>query len=287
MAEQQQQLTVRGETGKFALTIKSEEYQQKFRSMLPDDVPVARFTSVVLRAVQEDPALMNPSTDKNTLFLACQRAAQDGLIPDKREGALVMYGNKVQWQVMIGGFRKILAKHGFDLRTDVVCENDEFDYELGDNPHITHKLPKLGVPRGKVIGAYAIARGPDGRLYRDVMDKEAIDYVRSKAKSGNVWATWYNAMAEKTVGRRLVKKLPLYSEDERLRDTLDHDNDNFDLDTAPKPSTVASAVHAAARSQQPASDDDVIEGDATVVNPEDDGQGGGGAFVDPDDPFAT
>lgn len=285
MAEEQQ-MTVRGETGKFALTIKSEEYQQKFRSMLPDDVPVARFTSVVLRAVQEDPALMNPSTDKNTLFLACQRAAQDGLIPDKREGALVMYGNKVQWQVMIGGFRKILAKHGFDLRTDVVCENDEFDYELGDNPHITHKLPKLGISRGKVIGAYAIARGPDGRLYRDVMDKEAIDFVRSKAKSGNVWGTWYNAMAEKTVGRRLVKKLPLYSEDDRLRDTLDHDNDNFDLDTATKPSTVASQVHAAARGQQaPQPDDNVIEGTATVVEGGDGNQEG--QFVDPDDPFAT
>ena len=266
-----QQLTIREETGKFFDTIKSPAYQQKFKEMLPGDVPVSRFTNVVLRAVQENPDLMKPSTDKASLFLACQRAAQDGLIPDGREGALVMYGTKVQWQVMIGGLRKALARAGFDLRTQTVKENDEFDYQLGDDPHITHKTPKLGQPRGKTIGVYAIARGPDGRIYRDVMDMEAIQYVKSKAKSGNVWNTWFDAMAEKTVGRRLVKSLPLYTEDDKLREMIEQDNEHFDLgqpqasDTAKR---VQEAARTAAAAQRTDPDAEVIEGTATVVEPE-------------------
>src|SRR5687768_9141049 len=245
-----QQVAVRAEGSKFLETIRSESYQQKFRDMLPADVPVGRFTSVVIRAVQEDPNLLKPSTDKTSLFLACQRAAQDGLIPDKREGALVMYGNQVQWQVMIGGLRKILAKHGFDLRADVVYENDTFDYDLGDDPHITHKAPPLGTPRGKMIGVYAIARGPEGRRYRAVMDNAAGDYATPNAKAGAEWTTCYAEMAKRTVGRRLVKSLPLYSEAERLRDAIEADNVHFDLSGGAgrkEPSAAAQAVQQEAR----------------------------------------
>jgi recombination protein RecT len=264
----------REETGKFALAIKSPEYQQKFKSMLPNDVSTERFTAVVLRAVQEDPDLLKQSTDKTSLFLACQRAAQDGLIPDKREGALVMYGNKVQWQPMIGGLRKVLAKHGFDLRAECVYENDTFDYDLGDDPRITHKAPPLGVDRGKIIGAYAIAKHADGRIYREVMGLQQLEDVRgvSRAKNSGPWAGPFKPeMYRKTVGRRLVKQLPLYTDDAQLKSVLESDDAAFDMDTqaaAPRePSEAAKKLQEAARAAgKPAKQVD-------TGNPEDVGAG--------------
>ena len=248
--------TTRTATSQFVDVIRSPDYQSKFAAMLPGDVSIAKFTEVVLRAVQEDPNLLLPSTDKPSLFLACQRAASDGLLPDKREGALVMYGNKVQWQPMIGGLRKRLVEHGFDLRAEVVYENDTFDYDLGDNPGITHKPPAFGAERGKVIGAYAIASHTDGRKYREVMSLQELDDVASisrAGKSGPWHGPFKNEMRKKTVARRLIKSLPI--DDRRLQDIIERDNEQYAVNTAPTPSDAAKRVQNAVRGI------DVIDGE--------------------------
>lgn len=277
------QLTIRESTGKFAEAIRSPEYTSKFQSMLPTDVSVERFTAVVLRAVQENPKLLAPETDKTSLFLSCQRAAQDGLLPDGREGALVMYGNKVQWQPMIGGLRKRLAGAGFDLRTEIVYENDTFDYDLGDEPRITHKPFRAG-DRGKVTDAYAIATNlATGEKYREIMSKAQLDDVAAISKSGNS-GPWKGAfrteMDRKTVGKRLIKSLPI--DDRALQAIIARDNEQFDVARPVKPSATAAAVQAAVRAQ-PA--DEPIEGTFTqVTGTAEDGQPP--ADADADHPFA-
>ena len=143
------------------------------------------FTQVVVRAVQEQPELLN--ADRTSLFLACQTAAQDGLLPDRKDGALVVYNTKVgeqwikkvQWQPMIGGLRKTLANHGFTgLRAELVYENDvkegRFSYEKGDNPKIIHN-PNVFGDRGVIVGAYAIVTDSNtGEVYRDSMSVEEL-----------------------------------------------------------------------------------------------------------------
>lgn len=240
---------------KTAMTCKKA--QTSFAAQLPSDVPVDKFTAVVIRAVQEDPDLLR--ADRTSLFLACQRAAQDGLIPDKREGALVVYNTKindqwvqkVQWQIMIGGIRKRLANNGFDIRAEVVYEADFFDQELGDEPKITHKPPQPGSERGKVTCAYAIATHLEtGRKYREVMSIDQLDKVRSVAKSDRVWKQWDTEMMRKTVARRLAKFLPMTDSDDRLAAMIERDNENFDLEKTTGPSSTAKAVQEAAK--QPA-----------------------------------
>lgn len=238
--------TQREETSKVVTTLTSDVYQQKFKNMLPPDVNLERFTAVVVRAVQENPKLLEPATNKTSLFLACQKAAQDGLLPDKREGALVMYGNEVQWQPMIGGLRKRLAGAGFDLRAEVIHENDDFDYSLGDEPYLHHKPAKLGQPRGKVIGAYAVAtHTASGTKYREVMDVAQLDAVQKVSKGGGPWTGPFKTeMQRKTVGRRLIKSLPI--DDRRLADLLERDNENFDV---ANPEQVRAPTETAARAQ--------------------------------------
>lgn len=266
MAASNQQLTaVEQKHTALVTAVQADDFTAKLRSLLGPTVPVARFQEVVSIATQSNPNLL--LANRESLLTACLQAAKSKLLPDGKQGALVMYGKDVQWQVMIAGLRTILARSGFDLRTEVVYENDEFDYDLGDEPHITHKRPKLGQKRGAMIGVYAIARGPDGRLYRRVMDKEEVDFIKSKAKTGNVWATWYNAMAEKTVGRALVKQLPIYDESEELKEAIETDNATFNLDapSATRAPSAAAAAVAAAAAGKPAPEPAPIDGEFTDV----------------------
>lgn len=219
----------------FRTLLTSDKVQTAFGAVLPKDIDHDKFTAVVVRAIQEDPALLE--ADRKSLMLACQDAAKDGLMPDKREGALVVrstkvnnqYVKKVTWQPMIGGLRKNLARAGFDIRAEVVYEHDTFDQDLGDSPAIIHKRPRLGDPRGEVIGAYAIAtRTATGEKYREVMSYVELEKIRSNAQGDFVWKAHTSEMYRKTVARRLVKFLPITGdEDEILQSMMERDNSNF------------------------------------------------------------
>ena len=163
-------------------TIASKEMQEKIRQALPPSVSLDRFTRTALTALQINPGIADG--DRQSLYNAVVRAAQDGLLPDGREAALVLYnvnkGTKqapqwikaVQYMPMVGGLIKRLAGAGITIDAQTVCDGDQFDYELGDDAKITHKRPKLGTPRGEIIGAYAIARLANGTVMREVMDRQ-------------------------------------------------------------------------------------------------------------------
>ena len=200
---------------------------------LPPGVDPDRFIRVAMNAVQNQPELNNPDIDRQTVFNACLRAAQLGLMPDKREGAIVVVNEKrkvdgrdvwvkvAQFRDMVGGLRKLAADFGFDLIARAVYENDAFEYSYGDEDRVSHVPPKLGQPRGALIGAYAIAtRFVDGRKWRLVMDMEAINKRRAVAQTQAVWDKWTSEQSEKTVARALFKQLPLSDEDAQKAERL-------------------------------------------------------------------
>ncbi len=211
--------------------IASPAMQEKIRAALPENVSVDRFTRVTLTAIQQNPDIT--TKDRTSLYNACVRCAADGLMPDGREAALVSYGSTVQYMPMIGGVIKRLAQAGIVIDAQVVHENDHFEQVLGDDARIEHKAPKLGQLRGKPIGAYAIAKLPNGLVMREVMDHEQIEQVRavSRAKNSGPWAQWWTEMARKTVTRRLAKRLPIL--DPQVRDLVQADDEAFDLDQQP------------------------------------------------------
>lgn len=228
--------------------LESPKMQQSLKQYFDrDDTGQKRFTQVVIRAVQENPDLL--LADRASLFLACQTAAQDGLLPDRKEGALVVYNTKVnntfvkkvQWQPMIGGLRKKLANHGFSLRAEIVYEHDQFLYEMGDEPRIVHK-PEVFGNRGEIRGAYAIAEAQDGAKYRETMTVEELEKVRAASRnaSSGPWATWTTEMYRKTVAKRLFKQLPLISPD--LADLIDRDNEEYEIVGKPGVSSIAKEV---------------------------------------------
>jgi recombination protein RecT len=109
----------------------------QFGAVLPKHIPVERFGRVVLTAVQTNPDLLN--VDRRSMWNACMKAAQDGLLPDGRLGALVVYKDRkrntslAQWLPMIAGIRQKVRNSGEVATWEVhnVHEKDLFDFELG------------------------------------------------------------------------------------------------------------------------------------------------------------
>src|SRR6202030_4175484 len=170
------------------------------------------------------------------------KAATDGLLPDNREGALVIYKTKVasewiakvSWMPMIAGIRKKVRNSDTIATWDVhtVHEKDHFEFELGDDPFIKHR-PFLG-DRGAMVAVYSVAVLKSGEKTRDVMSRSEVDYVRDTyskrdrdGKFSGAWVKSYDEMAKKTVARRHSKVLPTSTD---LDDLLRRDDELYDLE---------------------------------------------------------
>lgn len=199
----------------------SEERTQQYAMALPDGVDPERFARGLKTALISQPSLVD--ADRASLYLALLHAAQVGLLPDGRQGAIVVYGKKAQFLPMIGGVRDVLADYGWMLQTSVVYEADEFDFDEA-RQLVSHRPPRVGSPRGEIQGAYAQATHKDGRRMAEVMSLAEIHAVRDKAKAASNPA-WkdpqsYPRMVEKTPGHRLAKKLPLDPKDRERVDRI-------------------------------------------------------------------
>lgn len=215
------------------ITASFKELRPQLAAALPANVPVDRFVRTALTSVQLHPELLQ--ADRRSLFLSCLQAATDGLIPDGREGALVVYRtnvgrkdpktgrkadewiDKVQWMPMYGGLLKKIRNSDqlASISANVVYEGDFFEHELGDQERIVHRPALSG--RGKPLAVYAIAHLKDGSIYREVLPWEDVEQIRasSKAKDGPAWSNWPGEMARKSAIRRLAKRLPAASDLDR------------------------------------------------------------------------
>lgn len=211
-----------------------DAYEPQLRDALPSNIPVERFKRVVVTALNTNPDLAKQ--DRRSLFLALVKCAQDGLIPDGREAALVPFDGKVNYLPMYQGILKRMRNTGdiASVGAYVAYSNDKFSYALGDSPHITHE-PALN-DRGKPIAAYVIFTLTNGERVREVMSVDEIEKVRgvSKMKNGVPWTQWWDQQARKTVIKRGSKYVPMSAEAQAL---LDYDTEVTQEKVATDPET--------------------------------------------------
>ena len=216
-----------------------ERMGDQFKAVLPAHIPVERFARVVMTAIQNNPQLLQ--APRKELFNASMKAAQDGLLPDGREGALVIRKKgqsfSITWQPMIAGVRK-KARNSGEISTwdaHVVFENDFFQFQLGDAPQINHTYD-LKAPRGEPVGAYSVCVLKDGTKSYEVMSAEEINSIRDRSdgwkafKAGYIkstpWSTDWTEMARKTVAKRHSKVLPMSTD---LDDLIRRDDELYDM----------------------------------------------------------
>lgn len=218
----------------------ADERLTTLETALPPHITPNAFMSVVLTALQKKPDLLKCT--KKSLWNACVMAANDGLLPDGREGAIAPYGENengqkvadvATWMPMVEGLRKKARNSGMvrDWYVEVVYAGDFFLYRKGDDPRLDHEPVPPSRRTGGIIAAYSIAVYTDGtKSAPEVMWIEEIELIRakSKAKKGP-WSdtTFYSEMCKKTVARRHYKALPKSAGMDAL---ILRDDKEFDLD---------------------------------------------------------
>lgn len=292
------------DNGPIPLKTQIARMQSEFAKALPGHITADRFVRTAQTAIaltRNIDKVRNPQS----LLASCTKAAADGLILDGREAALVVdYNGDVQYRPMMRGLLKLAYNSGMmkSISVQIVCENDEFEYVLGDDERITHKID-FKRPRGEPYAVYAVAHMNDGAVMREVMTVEQINKIRDRSdayrafKAGKIkstpWSTDWEEMARKTVFRRLSKYLPSSSERdtfhqavERIDDDYSHEIEAEAAAVDPLPATKKRGAAAAAlkditpqsRVQEPAEDEpahdretgEIVEYDGPDQQPGDD-----------------
>lgn len=222
-----------------------ERLAPEFAKALPPGVSADRFRRVCLTSIQQNEKLLECSPD--SLWAACMKAAQDGLMPDGREGAIVPRWNnrkrtsEAHWMPMVAGLIAKAKRKGsvVSLSAQIVYEGERFQVLLGDEDRIDHAREISKVQQGKEIAVYAIATMKDGSKEREVMSWDEVMQVADMSQKdkegnlGNVWRTWRGEMARKSCIRRLSKRLPSLDDgDDDLRRTIERVDELYDFKRA-------------------------------------------------------
>jgi len=163
----------------------------------------------------------------NSQLEALYKCASKKVLPDGYNCNLIPYLGRDEKRVDVSidykGLIDTLEKEGIIIDADAkeVCENDDFDWDLGE---VTRWHIDFKKPRGKKIGYCAWAVLPNGRKKWHFMDSLEIEQVRQCARTQMIWGKWEGEMSKKTVIRRLFKTLP---NTPRLQNLLSLDNENY------------------------------------------------------------
>jgi recombination protein RecT len=223
---------------KVAHMLASPSMQAQIKAALPRHMTPERLARIITTEIRKVPKLAECTP--MSFFGAVIQCAQLGLEPGNALGHayLLPYGKDVQLIIGYRGMIDLARRSGQIVSIDAraVYEGDKFECRLGLDPHIEHE-PDWANPNRtmgeKLQFVYAVAKLKDGGIQFDVMSRAEIEGIRARSKAGNggPWKTDYQAMALKTVVRRLFKFLPVSIEiqtavglDERAEMGLTQDN---------------------------------------------------------------
>ena len=196
-----------------------KQMEGEIQKALPSVITPERFTRIVLSALSTNPKLA--ATTPQSFLGAMMTAAQLGLEPNTPLGQayLIPFRNhgimETQFQLGYKGLIDLAYRSGAVsvIQSQVVYENDVFEYSFGLDPQLKHIPAKKD--RGEPTAVYAMFRTKDGGYGFEVM---SMDDIRSHAKKysksyGNgPWQTNFEEMAKKTVLKRVLKYAPLKSD---------------------------------------------------------------------------
>lgn len=202
-----------------ALTIRDLLLRNKdqLAMALPRHLSVDRMIRTALTSFSTTPMLLDCTP--RSLLGAVIQAAQLGLEPGLIGMAyLVPFKNRKSGTTevqLIPGYKGLLAlaRRSGEISTiqaHCVYEDDAFRYQYGLDPKLDH-TPSPKPDRGAMVYVYAVARLKDGGAQFEVMTKHEVDAHRdrySRAAQQGPWVSDFEAMAQKTVLRRLCKLLP-------------------------------------------------------------------------------
>lgn len=200
-----------------------EDFRDQVAMALPKHLSPERFIRVAITATNRTPKLQECTPQ--SFFQCLLDLSALGLEPDGRRAHLIPYKDQCTLIVDYKGMVELIMRSGnvSSIHADVVCENDVFEYDLGQVK--AHKID-FRKPRGEVYAAYCVIENKDGSRRCEVMSKEEIESVRKRSRAANngPWVTDWSEMAKKTVFRRASKWVPMPPE---VTDVLAKEDDNM------------------------------------------------------------
>ncbi len=189
---------------------------------LPKHVNPDRMSRIALTALRTTPKLAQCTPES---FLgSIVQAAQLGLEVNTPLGHAYLLpfedrrNNRVICQLIIGyqGMMDLARRSGSvkALYAFPVYKGDEFSWELGLNPTISHKPAPVEHKDSDLSAVYAVAKLEGGEPIFTVLTRGEVEKYRSRSRAANngPWKTDYEAMALKTAIRRLFRWLPKSAE---------------------------------------------------------------------------
>ena len=218
-----------------------EQIKAGWEKALPKVCTPERFARVALTCLKKDSKLMDAiqyAGGRASIAAAFMKCAELGIEPDGRRAYLIPYKNNktkdytVELIIDYKGIVELAMRSGYvaNIHADKVCENDEFEYNIGNIEK--HRID-FKKPRGDAYAYYAIVTFKDGTKKCEVMNKDEIDAVKKRSSAWDAWErckkpcpwnTDYDEMAKKTVFKRLSKWIPQSPE---MRQAIDYDDEDY------------------------------------------------------------
>ena len=194
--------------------------RERFRSLLPPEVPPERLIMTVMNAIHRNRELA--ACTPQSLVMSAYEAAEVGLLPTgpMGHGYIIPYRLKgvltARFQPSYTGLVHLAYQTGriASIKAELVHEADQFEFEYGDRARLRH-VPAFEYdvdnPLNDCRFVYAIANFTNGGSVFHVMSMPEIQaykrrYVRDKDFSP--WKTHPEAMMKKTVFCQLRSWLP-------------------------------------------------------------------------------
>jgi recombination protein RecT len=218
--------------GSFTTTIEKYEKKNIAELLEGSSMTPAQFKQIVINELKRSPKLQeafvrNPAS----LFASILHCAEMGLNPSQMVGEFFFIPYKDSITPILGykGLLTLLMRSSKvkKIWSEVVYEDDDFEYELGLEPKLLHTPNHHSVRNSKNIKCiYACAKLDDEVIFK-VMFKSEIQNIINMSKVPN--ELFFNDkkdpeqwMAKKTVLKQLAKLMP--KDDDRLKKAVSMDD---------------------------------------------------------------
>lgn len=200
----------------FTSTISRYEQKNLAELLETHNITPSQFKNIVINEVKKSEQMQqaflhNPAS----LFASILLCAELGLNPsaDVGEFYFLPFGKKITPILGYKGVINLILRSGeiSKIWSEIVYEDDDFEYELGLEPKLTH-IPNLDRDNKNIKYVYAVAKLTNGELMFKVMSKKEIMEIVQMSKYPN---QLYGSnkdpqgwMYKKTVIKQLSKTLP-------------------------------------------------------------------------------
>ena len=200
----------------FSSTISKYEQKNLAELLETHNINPSQFKNIVINEVKKSPQMQQAFLNNpKSLFASILLCAELGLNPsaDVGEFYFLPFGSKITPILGYKGIINLILRSGevSKLWSEIVYQEDDFEYELGIEPKLIHK-PNHERTNKKIKYVYAVAKLTNGEtMFKVMSEKEIMEIVGMSKYPNQLYGSKKDPqgwMYKKTVIKQLSKTLP-------------------------------------------------------------------------------